>query len=69
MLKYGLAGEDIIKYLSKEVYSMNISEKEKLDIIYYAGEVEYRLLEGSDPIIQLGALLAYIGLRGLQNRK
>jgi len=69
MLKYGLAGEDIIKYLSKEVYSMNISEKEKLDIIYYAGEVEYRLLEGSDPIIQLGALLAYIGLRGLQSRK
>jgi DNA polymerase III delta prime subunit len=48
---------------------MNISEKEKLDIIYYAGEVEYRLLEGSDPIIQLGALLAYIGLRGLQSRK
>jgi len=28
---------------------MNISEKEKLDIIYYAGEIEYRLLEGFRP--------------------
>jgi DNA polymerase III delta prime subunit len=48
---------------------MNISEKEKLDIIYYVGEIEYRLLDGSDPIIQLSALLAYIGLKGLQSRK
>ncbi|MGB9674952.1 MAG: Replication factor C small subunit, partial [Nanopusillaceae archaeon] len=69
MLRYGLAGEDIIKYLAKEVYSMNISEKEKLEIIYYIGEVEYRLLEGSDPIVQLGSLLAYLGLKGLQNKK
>ncbi|MGC9133200.1 MAG: replication factor C small subunit [Nanopusillaceae archaeon] len=69
MLKYGLAGEDIIKYLSKEIYSLNIPDREKLDIIYFAGEIEYRLLEGSDPIVQLGALLAYLGLKGIQNKK
>ncbi|BFI73112.1 replication factor C small subunit [Nanoarchaeota archaeon] len=69
MLKYGLAGEDIIKYLSKEIYSLSIPDKEKLDIIYFAGEIEYRLLEGSDPIVQLGALLAYLGLKGLNKKQ
>mgnify|MGYP001770625315 CR=1 FL=1 len=69
MLKYGLAGEDIIKYIAKEVYSLNLSEKDKLEILYYIGEVEYRLLEGSNPIIQLGALLAYLGLKGMQIKK
>ncbi|BBL45687.1 replication factor C small subunit [Nanobdella aerobiophila] len=66
MLKYGLAGEDIIKFISKEVNSMKISEKEKLEIIYYIGEVEYRLLEGSDPLVQLDSLLAYLGLKGIK---
>ena len=69
MLKYGLAGEDIIKYIAKEVYSLNLSEKDKLEILYFIGEVEYRLLEGSNPIIQLGALLAYLGLKGMQIKK
>ncbi len=69
MIKYGLSGEDLIKYLSKEIYSMNLPEKEKLELIYYIGEVEYRLLEGSDPIVQLSSLLAYLGLKGLNKNK
>jgi len=66
MIKYGLAGEDLIKYISKEINNMNIPEKEKLEILYYAGEVEFRLMEGGNPIVQLGALLAYLGLKGLK---
>jgi len=64
MIKYGLAGEDLIKYLVKEITNMNIPDKEKLEILYYAGEIEFRLMEGGNPIVQLGALLAYLGLKG-----
>ncbi len=64
MIKYGLAGEDLIKYLVKEINNMKIPDKEKLEILYYAGEVEFRLMEGGSPIVQLGALLAYLGLKG-----
>jgi len=66
MIKYGLAGEDIIKLISKEAFSLKIPEKEKLEIIYYIGEIEFRLVEGSNPIIQLDALLAYLGLKGMK---
>lgn len=63
MIKYGLAGEDLVKLIGKEVYSLNIDEKSKLDIIYHVGEVEYRIMEGSDPLVQINALLAYLGLK------
>jgi len=66
MIKYGLAGEDLIRYLVKEITSMNIPDKEKLEVLYYAGEVEFRLMEGGNPIVQLGALLAYLGLKGIK---
>lgn len=66
MIKYGLAGEDLIKYLAKEITNMNIPDKEKLEILYYAGEIEFRLMEGGNPIVQLGALLAYLGLKGMK---
>jgi len=66
MIRYGLAGEDIIKLISKEVLSLKIPEKEKLEIIHYIGEIEFRLIEGSNPIVQLDALLAYLGLKGMK---
>ena len=63
MIRYGLAGEDIIKLFSREVQSLDIPEKAKLEIIHQIGELEFRMVEGSNPIIQLEALLAYLGLK------
>lgn len=68
MIKYGLAGEDIIKLIGKEVYSLKIPEKDKLEIIHQIGELEFRMVEGSNPLIQLDALLAYLGLKGLKGK-
>ena len=64
MIKYGLAGEDIIKLVSKEIYKLKIPEEDKLEIIYRIGEIEFRLVEGSNPVVQLDSLLAYLGLKG-----
>ena len=64
MVKYGLAGEDVIRLLQKNVWKLKIPDKEKLEIIDKIGEIEFRLVEGSDPFVQLEALLAYLGLKG-----
>ena len=58
MLNYGLNGLEIIKQIQKEILSLNISEKDKLRMIEKCGDVEFRLVEGSDEFVQLEALLA-----------
>lgn len=61
MLQYGLSGIDIVKQIQSETVNMDgIEDKERLEVIRYCGEVEFRLVEGSDPVIQLEALLAKI---------
>ena len=58
MLKNGLSGLDIIKQIQKEVFELDIDEKSKLRLIEKCGEIEFRMVEGSDEFIQLQALLA-----------
>ncbi|MBI2578926.1 MAG: replication factor C small subunit [Candidatus Aenigmarchaeota archaeon] len=60
----GLAGEDIIKEIYSQTFSLNIEDEKKLAIIEKIGEYEFRLTEGSNPQIQLEALLAQITLVG-----
>ncbi|MAG47761.1 replication factor C small subunit [archaeon] len=62
MMKYGLSGSDIIKQIQKEVLNLNIDENRKLKMVEKCGEVEFRLVEGSDEFIQLEALLASFAL-------
>ena len=62
MLEYGLSGIDVIKQIQQNVWNINeIKDKEKLEIIKLCGDMEFRLVEGSDEFIQLEALLAKIG--------
>lgn len=58
MLGQGLSGPDIIKQFQREIWDLDIPDREKLDMIQTCGEVEFRLIEGSDEHIQLDALLA-----------
>jgi len=60
MIKYGLAGTDIIKQIQSEVWNLDISDDAKVKLIDKCGEIEFRLVEGSDELIQLEALLAQI---------
>ncbi len=62
MLNNGLAGIDLIKQIQKEVWNLNISDGSKLSLIERCGEVEFRMVEGSDDFIQLESLLASVAL-------
>jgi len=58
MLKHGLSGLDIIKQIQKEVFDLKIDEIKKARMIEKCGEIEFRMVEGSDEFVQLEALIA-----------
>jgi replication factor C small subunit len=60
MLKYGLSGIDVIKQIQKEVWNLQLDNRAKVSLIDKCGEIEFRLVEGSDEFIQLEALLAHV---------
>jgi len=64
LIKYGLSGEDIIKQIHQTIFDLAIPDESKVRLIEKAGETEFRLIEGSNPHIQLEALLAQFVLEG-----
>jgi replication factor C small subunit len=67
MLDYGLSGLDVIKQIQKEVWNLKaelVSDRKKVELIDKCGEVEFRMVEGSDEYIQLESFLAYVTLVG-----
>lgn len=60
MLRYGLSGLDVIKQIQKEIWDLDVSARQKVFLIDKCGEIEFRLVEGSDEYLQLEALLAQI---------
>ena len=59
LINQGLSGEDIIKEMHRQIYSLNVPETGKLDLLEKLGEYEFRLNQGSSEEIQLEALLAH----------
>jgi len=66
MIEYGLSGMDVIKQIHREIFSPDIKMDEDLRVYIadYAGEINYRLIEGADDEIQLNAFLARLVLLG-----
>jgi replication factor C small subunit len=64
LVNYGLSGEDIIKQIHRELTGneINIPDELKVVLVDYAGEVEFRIIEGADDEIQLNAFLAKLAL-------
>ena len=62
MLQHGLSGLDIIKQIQKEIWNLEIPDKLKVQLVDKCGEIEFRMVEGSDEFIQLESFLAYIQL-------
>ncbi len=69
LTREGISGIDVIKAIQRECLALNIDDTAKLKIIEKVGDVEFRLVEGSDEFIQLQALLAFLGLFGLEMKK
>jgi replication factor C small subunit len=64
MLRESISGTDIIKSIQKEIWNLQIEDELKVRLTEKTGEVEFRLVEGSDEFIQLEALLASFVLAG-----
>ncbi len=58
LLKYGLAGSDVIGQIHRETFRLNVPDKWKIKLADITGEIDYRLIQGSNEEIQLSALLA-----------
>jgi replication factor C small subunit len=64
MIEYGLSGQDIIKQIHASFFELSISDADKVRLMDKTGEVEFRIIEGSNERIQLEALLAYLVMVG-----
>ncbi|MFH1248598.1 MAG: replication factor C small subunit [archaeon] len=64
MLKESISGQDVIKAIQKEIWNLQIEPEIKVRLTEKTGEIEFRLVEGSDEFIQLEALLASFVLAG-----
>ncbi len=58
MLKHGLSGIDIIKQIQKEIVELDVDDDKKVEMVEKCGEIEFRMVEGSDEFVQLEALIA-----------
>ena len=64
LLTYGLSGEDIIKQIHRSFFDLSISDYDKVMLIDKTGEIEFRIVEGSNERIQLESLLAHLVVVG-----
>lgn len=65
MLKESISGQDVIKAIQKEIWNLPIEPELKVKLTEKTGETEFRIVEGSDPFIQLQSLIASFVLAGL----
>ena len=65
MLKESISGQDVVKAIQKEIWNLPVEPEIKVKLTEKTGEAEFRIIEGSDPFIQLQALLASFVLAGL----
>ena len=64
MLRESVSGTDIIKSIQKEIWNLDIDPELKVKLTEKTGEIEFRLVEGSDEFVQLESLLASFVLAG-----
>ncbi len=68
MIEFGLSGQDIIKQIHSAYFDLSLTDMEKVRLIDKTGEIEFRIVEGSNEKIQLEALLAYLVMIGGNKR-
>ena len=68
MITYGLSGQDIIKQIHSSFFDLSITDSEKVRLMDKTGEIEFRIVEGSNERIQIEALLAYLVMVGGSKR-
>jgi len=58
LIDYGLSGEGVIDQIHGAIFNLSLSDDALVEVLSGIGEVAFRIIEGSNPRIQLDALLA-----------
>ena len=69
LINFGLSGQDIIRQIHHEVFNLDIPDITKVELVDRIGEIEFRLVEGSNERIQLESLIAHFLLTGDRLKK
>jgi replication factor C small subunit len=69
ILKYGLAGSDIARQVHIEIFRLDFPDKWRVKLADILGEIDFRLVQGSDEEIQLSALLAKLCEAGAEIKR
>ncbi|HID61033.1 MAG TPA: replication factor C small subunit [Hadesarchaea archaeon] len=64
LIDRGLAGEDILDQVHREIFNLQIPERAKVELVDKVGEFSFRVTQGANERIQLEAMLAHFGLVG-----
>jgi len=64
----GLAGTDITGQIYREIFNINIPDKLKVELIDYLGDIDFRISEGGNERLQLGALISKFILYGINRQ-
>lgn len=68
MISYGLSGQDVIRQIHSSFFELGVSDSDRVRLIDKTGDIEFRIVEGSNERIQLEALLAYLVMLGGSRR-
>jgi len=69
ILKYGVAGSDIIKQIHIEIFRSALPDQWKVKLADAVGEIDFRLVQGADEEVQLSALLARLTEAGYELKR
>jgi replication factor C small subunit len=64
LIDKGLAGEDVLDQVHKEIFNLKLPENTKIELVDRVGEFSFRLTQGANERIQLEAMLAHFSLVG-----
>jgi len=65
----GLMGRDLIAAIYREIFYLDLSEEDKLELLDLLGEVDYRISEGATEEVQIMAFLARLATKAKKERK
>jgi replication factor C small subunit len=69
IMKYGVAGSDIIKQIHIEIFRSGLPDQWKVKLAEAIGEIDFRLVQGADEEVQLSALLARLTEAGYELKR
>jgi len=64
LIDKGLAGEDILEQVHREIFNLKVPDRTKVELVDKVGEFSFRITQGANERLQLEAMLAHFALLG-----